>query len=37
MHYNYLESDEDKKTPVMRLGLAKRKVRLTEILTFEGD
>ena len=33
-HYNYLESDDDKKTPAMRLGLAKGKVRLTEILTF---
>lgn len=37
VHYNYLEAGDDKKTPAMRLGLAKGKVRLTEILTFEGD
>lgn len=37
VHYNYLEVGDDKKTPAMRLGLAKGKVRLTEILTFEGD
>ena len=37
VHYNYLEVGNDKKTPAMRLGLAKGKVRLTEILTFEGD
>ncbi len=35
VHYNYLEAGKDKKTPAMRLGLAKGKVRLTEILTFE--
>ena len=35
VHYNYLEVGKDKKTPAMRLGLAKGKVRLTEILTFE--
>jgi len=37
VHYNYLEVGKDKKTPAMRLGLAKGKVRLTEILAFEGD
>jgi len=37
VHYNYLEVGDDKKTPAMRLGLAKGKVRLTEIMTFEGD
>lgn len=37
VHYNYLEAGDDKKTPAMRLGLAKGKVRLTEILTFESD
>lgn len=37
VHYNYLEMGDDKKTPAMRLGLAKGKIRLTEILTFEGD
>ena len=36
VNYNYLEAGADKKTPAMRLGLAKSKVRLTEILTFEG-
>jgi transposase-like protein len=35
VNYNYLEAGADKKTPAMRLGLAKSKVRLTEILTFE--
>ena len=35
VNYNYLEEGADKKTPAMRLGLAKSKVRLTEILTFE--
>lgn len=37
VNYNYLEAGIDKQTPAMRLGLAKSKVRLTEILTFEGD
>lgn len=37
VNYNYLEVGADKQTPAMRLGLAKSKVRLTEILTFEGD
>lgn len=37
VHYNYLEVGDDKKTPAIRLGLAKGKVRLTEILTFDGD
>lgn len=37
VNYNYLEAGDDKKTPAMRLGLAKSKVRLTEILTFEGN
>lgn len=36
VNYNYLEVGDDKKTPAMRLGLAKSKVRLTDILTFEG-
>lgn len=36
VNYNYLEVGADKKTPAMRLGLARSKVRLTEILTFEG-
>ena len=36
VNYNYLEAGADKNTPAMRLGLAKSKVRLTEILTFEG-
>ena len=36
VNYNYLEAGADKKTPAMRLGLAKSKVRLTEILTFDG-
>jgi hypothetical protein len=36
VNYNYLEVGEEKKTPAMRLGLAKSKVRLTDILTFEG-
>ena len=35
VNYNYLEMGADKKTPAMRLGLARSKVRLTEILTFE--
>jgi transposase-like protein len=35
VNYNYLEVGADKQTPAMRLGLAKGKVRLTEILTFE--
>ena len=35
VNYNYQEAGADKKTPAMRLGLAKSKVRLTEILTFE--
>ena len=35
VNYNYLEAGADKLTPAMRLGLAKSKVRLTEILTFE--
>lgn len=35
VHYNYLEMGEDKKTPAMRLGLARSKVRLTDILTFD--
>jgi transposase-like protein len=37
VNYNYLEVGDDKKTPAMRLGLAKSKVRLTDILTFEGQ
>lgn len=37
VNYNYLEAGDDKKTPAMRLGLAKSKVRLTEILTFEDN
>jgi transposase-like protein len=36
VNYNYLETGSDNKTPAVRLGLAKSKVRLTEILTFEG-
>lgn len=36
VNYNYLEVGDDKKTPAMRLGLAKSKVRLTDILTFEA-
>ena len=35
VHYNYLEVGEDKQTPAMSLGLAKGKIRLTDILTFE--
>ena len=34
VNYNYLEVSADKKTPAMRLGLARSKVRLTDILTF---
>lgn len=37
VNYNYLEVGADKKTPAMRLGLAKSKIRLTEILTFESS
>lgn len=37
VNYNYLEVGDDKMTPAMRIGLAKSKVRLTDILTFEGD
>jgi transposase-like protein len=37
VNYNYLEVGADKKTPAMRLGLAKSKIRLTEILTFEAS
>jgi transposase-like protein len=36
VHYNYLEVGEDKQTPAMRLGLAKSKIRLTDILTFDA-
>ena len=36
VNYNYLEVGDDKKTPAMRIGLARSKVRLTDILTFEG-
>jgi transposase-like protein len=36
VNYNYLEAGDDKMTPAMRLGLAKSKVRLTDILTFES-
>ena len=35
VNFNYLEVGKDKKTPAMRLGLAKGLVRQTEILTFE--
>jgi len=36
--YNYLEVGDDKNDATsMRLGLAKGKVKLTEIMTFEGD
>jgi transposase-like protein len=34
VNYNYLEVGDDKMTPAMRLGLAKSKVRLTDILSF---
>lgn len=33
VNYNYLVVGEDKATPAMRLGLAKSKIRLTDILT----
>ncbi len=36
VNYNYLEVGADKMTPAMRLGLAKSKIRQTDILTFEG-
>lgn len=37
VNYNYLEAGADKKTPAMRLGLSKSKVRLTDILTVEDS
>jgi hypothetical protein len=36
VNYNYLEVGDDKKTPAMRLGLARSKIRLTDILTYES-
>lgn len=37
VNYNYLEVGKDKKTPAMRLGLARSAIRLTDILTFEAS
>lgn len=32
--YNYVAVGDDKKTPAMRLGLAKKKVSLNDIINF---
>ena len=33
--YNYVALGEDKKTPAMRLGLAKEKIKLDDLINFK--
>lgn len=35
--YNYVAVGEDKKTPAMRLGLAKKMVSLSDVINFAGS